>query len=420
MSNRYFQGLKCQCCDKPSKGRNFVACEIEMGPFQATYDYEAIRQDLTHAKIANRERNMWRYRELLPINETPTVGLNTGYTPLINAPQLAKALGVKSVHIKNDAANFPTLSFKDRVVSVALNKAKELGFKTVGCSSTGNLAGSVAALATEAGLESYVLIPEGLETGKIIGAQIYNTNVVQVKGTYDSVSRLCTEIAGHDEWNMGIVNGNLRPFYGEGSKTVAFEIAEQSNWQIPDHTIIPIASGSLLTKIDKGYIELQKVGLVPEKEYRIYGAQATGCNPVSAAFNSSKGDLIRPVKEPRTIANSLAIGNPADGSNAINVVRRTGGTIADVTDDEIRDGIRLLARTTSIFGETAAGVTVATAKKLIESGIIGKDQSIVICVTGNGLKTIEANELPAPPTIGANLKDFAEIVGQRSRERVLT
>jgi threonine synthase len=352
---------------------------------------------------------MWRYRELLPIDGEPTVGLETGFTPLVKAHRLAKALGVRELYIKNDAFNHPTLSFKDRVVSVALSRAKELGFKIVACASTGNLANSVAAHAAGAGLKSYVLIPADLEQSKVLNSLVYGTEVIGIHGAYDQVNRLCSEIAGKYGW--GFVNVNLRPYYAEGSKTMGFEIAEQLGWRAPRHTVVPMASGSLLTKIAKSYQEAIKVGLIAEQPFTIHGAQASGCNPISAAFKAGT-DLIRPVPKPKTIAKSLAIGTPADGYYAVHAVKSTGGACEDVTDDEIVAGIRLLAETEGIFAETAGGVTVACAKKLIESGKIPPSESTVLCITGHGLKTAEAvaPHLPAPRLINPSLREFDALV----------
>jgi len=328
---------------------------------------------------------------------------------LVKADRLAKALGVKELYIKNDAFNHPTLSFKDRVVSVALSRAKELDFKIVACASTGNLANSVAAHAAAAGLKSYVLIPADLEQSKVLNSLVYGTQVIGIHGPYDQVNRLCSEIAGKYGW--GFVNVNLRPYYAEGSKTMGFEILEQLGWRVPRHTVIPMASGSLLTKVTKSYQEAFKVGLVDEQPFAVYGAQATGCSPISAAFKAGT-DIIRPVPKPKTIAKSLAIGTPADGYYAVNAIRASHGSCEDVTDEEIVDGIKLLAETEGIFSETAGGVTLACGKKLIESGKIPRNESIVICITGHGLKTAEAvaPHLPAPRLINPSLREFDALV----------
>jgi len=356
---------------------------------------------------------MWRYRELLPIAGEPTVGRQVGYTPLVKADRLAQRLGIRELWVKNDAVNYPTLSFKDRVVSVALSRAKELGFETVACASTGNLANSVAANAASAGLKSYVFIPSDLEQGKILNSLIYGANVISIKGHYDEVNRLCAEIAGKFGW--AFVNVNMRPYYAEGSKSMAYEIAEQLGWRAPQHTIIPMASGSLLTKIHKGYQELVKVGLISESQPKVYGAQATGCSPISTAQKAGL-DFFKPVK-PDTIAKSLAIGTPADGFYALKVMRETDASAEDVTDDEIRDAIKLLAETEGIFAETAGGVTVGVAKKLIASGKIPKEDSAVICVTGNGLKTLDAvnGYCGKPREIKPSLREFEALLAHEEK-----
>jgi threonine synthase len=348
---------------------------------------------------------------LLPIEGEATVGLHTGFTPLVRARRLAEHLGVSELYLKNDAVNYPTLSFKDRVVSVALSRAKELGIQTVACASTGNLANSVAAIAAGAGLRSFVLIPSDLERSKILNSLVFGANVVAIEGSYDQVNRLCSEIAGNHGW--GFVNVNLRPYYAEGSKTMGFEIAEQLGWRLPRHTVVCMASGSLLTKIDKAYREFAKVGLVDSTEFSIYGAQAAGCSPIITALKNNT-DTVRPVAKPNTIAKSLSIGTPADGYYAIRTMRETGGTGEDCSDAEIVDAIRLLAETEGIFAETAGGVTVACAKKLIESGRIPRDESIVLCITGHGLKTQEAiaEEVGQPAVIRPSLQEFESLLEQ--------
>jgi threonine synthase len=392
----YMKALKCRECGREYPLTANHVCEFDFGPLEVAYDYDRIKKSLTREAIASRPETMWRYRELLPVATEPTVGRQVGFTPLVKADRLAKALGIRELYVKNDAVNYPTLSFKDRVVSVALSRSKELGFDTVACASTGNLANSVAAQAASAGLKSYVFIPSDLEHGKIVNSLIYGANVIAIKGHYDEVNRLCAEIAGKFGW--AFVNVNMRPYYAEGSKSMAYEIAEQLGWRLPQHTIVPMASGSLLTKIHKGYQEFVKLGLVAQASSlrtdrqdacaTIHGAQATGCSPISVAQKAGL-DFFKPVK-PDTIAKSLAIGTPADGFYALKVMRDTGGAADDVTDDEIRDAIKLLAETEGIFAETAGGVTVGVAKKLIASGKIPKDSSAVICVTGNGLKTLDA------------------------------
>jgi threonine synthase len=356
---------------------------------------------------------MWRYRELLPIAKDPTVGLQVGFTPLIKADRLARKFGIRELWIKNDTVNYPTLSFKDRVVSVALSRARELGFSTVACASTGNLANSVAANAAAAGLRAYVFIPSDLEQGKIMNSLVYGANVIAIKGHYDEVNRLCAEIAGKFGW--AFVNVNMRPYYAEGSKSMGYEIMEQLGWQIPKHTVVPMASGSLLTKIQKSYQEFTRLGLVSESDFHIHGAQAAGCSPISTAQKAGL-DFFKPVK-PNTIAKSLAIGTPADGFYALKVMKETGGAADDVSDEEIREGIKVLAQCEGIFAETAGGVTVAVARKLIASGKISSKDSAVLCVTGNGLKTLDAlnGELGQPREIKPSLREFEGLVAAEEK-----
>ena len=396
----WFSNLKCRECGRLYDKEAIHICEFDFGPLEAAYDYEAIRGVLTREVIESRPKSMWRYRELLPIDGEPTVGTQVGFTPLVKADRLAKKLGIRELWIKNDTVNYPTLSFKDRVVSVALSRACELGFKVVACASTGNLANSVAANAAAAGLKSYVLIPANLEQGKILGSLVY-----------DQVNRLCSEIAGKYGW--GFVNVNLRPYYAEGSKSMGFEIAEQSGWKLPRHTVVPMASGSLLTKIHKAYKEFIDLGLVEKSEFSIHGAQASGCSPISTAFKKGT-DVVRPVQNPETIAKSLAIGTPADGYYAIRSMHETGGSAEDCTDEEIVEGIKLLAEYAGIFAETAGGVTVASAKKLIESGKIPAGESAVLCITGHGLKTQEAivGKVGEPRVIGPSLREFESLVAE--------
>jgi threonine synthase len=382
----FMKALKCRECGREYPLAATHVCEFDFGPLEVAYDYDRIKKSLTKAAIASRPNSMWRYRELLPVAGEPTVGKQVGFTPLVKADRLAKALGIRELWIKNDTVNYPTLSFKDRVVSVALSRSKELGFETVACASTGNLANSVAANAASAGLKSYVFIPSDLELGKVVNSLVYGANVIAIKGHYDEVNRLCAEIAGKFGW--AFVNVNMRPYYAEGSKSMGYEIMEQLGWNLPQHTVVPMASGSLLTKIQKSYQEFTKLGLVNEAKYSIHGAQATGCSPISVAQKAGL-DFFKPVK-PNTIAKSLAIGTPADGFYALRVMKETGGAADDVTDDEIREGIRLLAENEGIFAETAGGVTTAVAKKLIASGKIPANDSAVLCITGNGLKTLDA------------------------------
>jgi threonine synthase len=408
--NGFMKALKCRECGREYPLEAKHVCEFDFGPLEVAYDYDRIGKSLTKESIATRPHSMWRYRELLPVAGDPTVGREVGFTPLIKADRLAKALGIRELWIKNDTVNYPTLSFKDRVVSVALSRSCELGFKTVACASTGNLANSVAANAASAGLEAYVFIPADLEHGKVVNSLVYGANVIGIQGHYDEVNRLCAEIAGKYEW--AFVNVNMRPYYAEGSKSMGFEIAEQMGWAAPQHTVIPMASGSLLTKIHKSYQEFAKIGLIDESNWRIHGAQATGCSPISVAQKAGL-DFFKPVK-PDTIAKSLAIGTPADGFYALKVMKETGGGSDDVTNDEIRDGIRLLAECEGIFAETAGGVTVGVAKKLIASGEIPAEDSAVLCITGHGLKTLDAVQQHVGSTreIKPSLREFEAIVAE--------
>jgi threonine synthase len=403
-------GLKCRLCGKlyPKEALNF--CTDDFGPLEVTYDYEEVARTMSRTAIAARPKSMWRYHELLPLDGEPTVGRQVGSTPLIRADRLARALGVSELYIKNDAVNYPTLSFKDRVVAVALSKAVELGFQTVGCASTGNLANSVAANAASAGLEAYVLIPDNLEQGKVLGATIYGAKVIAIEGNYDQVNRLCSQIAFKFGW--GFVNVNLRPFYAEGSKTVGFEIAEDLGWRVPDHVVAPMAGGSLIGKIFKAFKEFERLGLIDNPvTTRIHGAQATGCNPISATVKTG-ANKVKPVRNPQTIAKSLAIGDPADGYFASKLIRETGGWSEDVDDEAIIDAMKLLAETEGIWTETAGGVTLAVAQKLIEQGRIDRDESIVVCITGNGLKTQEPllERMPKPVVIKPTLENFEAVL----------
>ena len=400
----YMKTLKCRECGREYPKEALYVCEYCFGSLEVVYDYEKIKTVLSREIITGRPKNLWRYRELLPIEGEPTDGLNSGFTPLVRADNLARALGVKELYVKDDSVCHPTLSFKDRVVSIALSRAKEFGYKIVGCASTGNLANSVASHAAKAGLKSYIFIPADLEMGKVIGTLIYQPNLVAVEGNYDEVNRLCSEVAAKYKW--AFVNVNIRPYYAEGSKTYGYEIAEQLGWKTPDHIISPCAGGSLITKIWKSFKELHKLGLVAEPKTKVYAAQAEGCAPIVNAIKE-KSEIIRPVK-PKTIAKSLAIGNPADCYYAMATVAESGGWAESVTDEEIVEGIKLLAATEGIFTETAGGVTVGVTKKLIEQGKIPKNESIVICITGNGLKTQEAVQakIGKPIKIKPTLKSF--------------
>lgn len=356
----------------------------DFSPLEVAYDFGRVRRE----DIESGPRNIWRYKKLLPVpsNVEETPNTEPGFTRLVRADRLAKALGIHRLWVKDDTGN-PTHSFKDRVVAVALAAAREFGFDTLACPSTGNLANAVAAAAARAGWRSVVLIPSSLERAKVLTTAVYDGVLIAVDGNYDDVNRLATELAAeHDTW--AFVNVNVRPYYSEGSKTLAFEVAEQLGWRLPEQIVVPIASGSQLTKVDKGFRELGELGLVEASPYRVFGAQATGCSPVSTAFRRGH-DVVQPVR-PDTIARSLAIGNPADGPYVLDTVRRTGGAIEDVTDDEVVEGIRLLARTEGIFTETAGGVTVATAKKLVETGRLDPDAETVLLITGDGLKTLDA------------------------------
>ena len=404
----FMKALKCRECGREYPLAATHVCEFDFGPLEVAYDYERIKKSLTRALIQSRPQTMWRYRELLPIAGDPTVGTQVGFTPLVRADRLAKRLGIRELWIKNDTVNYPTLSFKDRVVSVALSRARELGFKIVACASTGNLANSVAANAAAAGLKAYVFIPSDLEQSKIVNSQVYGAHVIGIKGHYDEVNRLCAEIAGKFGW--AFVNVNMRPYYAEGSKSMGFEIIEQLGWQVPHHTVVCMASGSLLTKIYKSYQEMMKLGLAPEAKFKVHGAQATGCSPITTAQKAGL-DFFKPVK-PNTIAKSLAIGTPADGFYALRAMKETASGSDDVTDDEIRDGIKLLAECEGIFAETAGGVTVGVAKKLIASGRIPANDSAVLCITGNGLKTLDAvvGHVGRLREIRPNLREFETLM----------
>jgi threonine synthase len=379
------QALQCKECDSTYPLDARYVCERCFGPLEVAYDYSGIDRAEVKRKIQAGPQTIWRYADFLPFSGPPAAGLPVGLTPLQRAPRLAEALGVGEVFVKNDTAN-PTHSFKDRVVAVALAKARELGYEVVACASTGNLANAVAAHAAAAGLDSYVFIPADLEEQKVLATGVYGTRLVAVRGTYDDVNRLCTELSGEREW--AFVNVNLRPYYSEGSKTIAFEIAEQLGFQLPGHVVAPIASGSLFTKIARGFEEWLEVGLLSGRLPTFHGAQADGCSPVARAFEDGH-DFCRPVK-PDTIAKSLAIGNPADGPYALDLARRSEGSIDSVTDEEIREGIALMAQTAGIFTETAGGVTTAVLRKLAERGDLGSEDRVVAVITGDGLKTLDA------------------------------
>lgn len=380
------KALKCKECGAEYELQATHVCELCFGPLEVSYDFSRLSQPITRESIEAGPNSIWRYRSFLPVETDTPIDVGTGMTPLVKSHRLARQLGLKNLYIKNDAVNMPTLSFKDRVVSVALTRAQELGFSTVSCASTGNLANSTAAIATRAGLDCCVFIPADLEAGKVMGTLIYGPTVMAVQGNYDQVNRLCSEVANTHGW--GFVNINLRPYYSEGSKTLGYEVAEQLGWELPDHIVAPLASGSLFTKIYKGFREFIDLGLVDEKAVRFSGAQAEGCSPIAQAYREGR-DFINPVK-PNTIAKSIAIGNPADGVYAIDIAKKTNGTIESVTDAEIVEGMKLLAETEGIFTETAGGTTVAVLKKLVEAGKIDPEEKTVVYITGNGLKTQEA------------------------------
>ena len=380
--------LRCRECGRTWGNQPRSICDDCFSPLEIAYDYDVLKKSVSRERISQRPPNMWRYSELLPLPQGYEPRLPVGFTPLFQAPRLAQKLtgtAVRNLYIKNDAVCLPTLSFKDRVVAVALANAREFGFDTVSCSSTGNLANAVAAHAAREGLKAWIFIPSDLEPAKILGTNVFGANVVRIAGNYDQVNRLCSQIA--DEHSWGFVNVNLRPYYAEGSKTVGFEIAEQLGWRLPDNIVCPMAGGSLITKIKKAFDELIKLGLVEPKEVKFFGAQATGCSPISTAVKTGSSE-IEPQK-PNTIARSLAIGNPADGHYAIKTIKNSGGWIEDISDPEVVDSIRLLAESEGIFTETAGGVTVGCAGKLYRQDRILPEETTVLCITGNGLKTTD-------------------------------
>lgn len=408
----FVKGLKCRETDcgrtYPTEPRHI--CDFCFGKLEVDYDYDAIRDAVSREIIEKRPPNMWRYREFLPIDGDPTAGVAVGFTPFVRARNLERALGHDEVYVKNDAVNYPTLSFKDRVVSVALSKAGEFGFDTVACATTGNLGNSLAAQAVQSGLDCFIFMPADLEQGKVVGTSVFGVHVIGIAGNYDGVNRLCTEIADRHGW--AFVNINIRPYYAEGSKTFCYEILEQLGWRTPKHIVAPMAGGSLITKIEKGIREFVKCGLIDPSDTKIHGAQATGCNPITAAVKAGD-EIFTPVK-PNTIARSIAIGNPADGYYAIETIRRSGGWGEDATDEEIVDAMKLLAQTEGIFTETAGGTTVAVTKKLIEQGRIPRDESVVISITGNGLKTQEAldGSLRERPVIDAKMAEVDSLLSK--------
>ncbi len=398
------KGLKCRECGRGSALAPSHVCEFCFGPLEVDYNYEALKTRVTRERIAAGPPSIWRYKDLLPIDGDAAVGHHVGLTPLIRSQNLAEELGVAELYIKNDSVCHPTWSFKDRVVSVAVTKAREFGFDTVACASTGNLANSVAAHAAEARLKSYIFIPADLEPGKVVGTLVYHPTLVAVEGTYDEVNRLCSEVA--DKYRWAFVNINIRPYYSEGSKTYGYEILEQLGWRAPAHIVVPCAGGSLITKIWKSIKECQILGLVEPGVTRMHAAQAAGCGPIVTMIKTDT-DVLKPVR-PNTIAKSLAIGNPADGYYAYRAVKDSGGAGEHATDEEIVEAMLLLARTEGIFTETAGGVTVAVTKRLIETGVIPRDEPVVICITGNGLKTPDVlyERLGAHVTIRPSLSAF--------------
>ncbi|MBZ5528461.1 MAG: threonine synthase [Acidobacteriia bacterium] len=410
--------LKCRECGKLWGNAPRSFCEDCFSPLEITYDYAAIRASLRREQLSSRPHTIWRYAELLPVSPDQIPSLPVGGTPLVSAPRLAKSWGLGELHIKNDAVCFPSLSFKDRVVAVALTAAKRFGFETVGCSSTGNLANAVAAQAIRSGLAAWIFIPSDLEAAKVMATQIYGAKVARIAGNYDHVNRLCAQIA--DKFRWGLVNVNLRPYYAEGSKTVGYEIAEQLGWRLPDNVVVPMAGGSLITKISKAFRELTELGWVEPKPVRFFGAQATGCSPISSAVKREL-DRFEPQK-PNTIARSLAIGNPADGPYAMNVMRSSGGWAEDVSDPEIVAGMRKLAEFEGVFTETAGGVTTAVAEKLIRQGRIAPGGTTVLCITGNGLKTTDAlaGEFAAAEPIPPRLDAFEAYLEGRLSAAVAT
>jgi len=410
----YFTGLQCTLCKTPFPSKALYVCDQCLGPLEVTYNYDNVRKTLTRDLITSRQKNLWRYRELLPIEGNPLTGLHSGFTPLVRADRLASKLGVRELYLKDDSVNHPTLSYKDRVVSVAATRAVELGFQIFGCASTGNLANSVAAHAAQLGLECYVFIPQSLERGKILGSAVAGPHVVAIDGTYDDVNRLCTQVG--DRYGWAFANINLRSYYAEGAKTYAFEIVEQLGWRFPDHVVSPVAGGTLLPRIGRGFREMRDVGLVDGELPHIHAAQAAGCAPVIHALKTDL-EYPEPVK-PDTIAKSIAIGNPADGFHVLQTIRDTGGWGATATDDEIIDAIRMLATTEGIFTEPAGGTTLAATIKLLHDGVIGRDDVTVICITGNGYKSVDAiaNVVEQPTTLSRSLQDFEQFVAQHDHQ----
>lgn len=406
-------GLKCKECGETYKTEGIHVCDLCFGPLEVSLDYNYIRSIISREKIENGPLSLWRYADLLPVDSGWDPNVRVGFTPLQLAPRLGAAIGIDTLYVKNDSVN-PTYSFKDRPVAIAVTKARELGHKVFACASTGNLASAVAAAGMKAGLETYVFLPADVETGKITNAAVYGANLIAVNGTYDQLNRLCSEIADETDW--AFCNINVRPYYAEGSKTLAYETVEQLGWQAPDHVVVPIASGALYTKIAQGFQEMVDVDLLLEQNVRISGAQPDGCCPVATAFAKDES-FFEPVRQPDTIAKSLAIGNPADGNYALEVARRTNGVIQSVSNSEIVEGIQLLATTEGIFTEAAGGVTIATLKKLAKAGIIGENEVTVAYVTGNGLKTQEAvdGHVSVTATINPTIGSFEDALEDKTQ-----
>ncbi len=405
------KALQCKECEHQYPAKALHVCEYCFGPLEVVYDYDAIKKRVSRESIEKGPRSLWRYWDFLPVETRNVITLQEGLTPFWHAKHLGEVVGLKNLYIKNDSVN-PTFSFKDRVVSTALSRARELGFDTVACASTGNLAGATAAYGAHAKLKAFVFIPADLEPSKIVGAGIYGPTIVGIKGNYDQVNKLCAEIADSFKW--AFVNVNVRPYYSEGSKTLGFEVAEQLGWKAPDHCVVPMASGSLLTKIHKGLQEFIKVGLIPEHKTRMSGAQAEGCSPIVTAYKENS-DIIKPVK-PNTIAKSLAIGNPADGFYALKIIQSTGGCAESVTDKEVIEGIFTLAQTEGVYTETAGGVTIAALKKMVASGKIRPDETTVAFITGNGYKTQEVifDQVQKPIVIDPSIAEFREVYDKLS------
>jgi threonine synthase len=408
----WVSGLRCKECGKEWPKAAVAACPDCWAGLEPVYDMARVRQTLTRDAIARRPQDLWRYRELLPVDGEPTSGRGTGFTPLVPAPRLGRRLGIRDLWIKYDAACHPTLSFKDRLVAVALTKARELGMTTVGCASTGNLANAVAAGAAACGLDAVVLVPEDLEPAKLAATAVYGATLVGVRGNYDRVNRLCAQIA--DRYGWGIVNVNLRAYYGEGSKTVAFEIAEQRGWSLPGHVVAPMAGGSLVTKVERAFAQLVELGLVVDEPVALHGAQPEGCSPISGAWKRNAPRL-DPVK-PDTIVRSLAIGDPADGEAALATIRRSGGRAEVASDVEVVECMRLLAETEGLFAETAGGTVVAAARRLARAGAFADGRSVVLLITGQGLKTLDAlgSRSPFTAVIDGRLDDFEALWAKRA------